>query len=74
LLITDLDTADAATIAGQVRDWLASLGQVDRLNVAGPRASQAPLAYERAKETLRILLGTERGHESAGPKADPPTR
>jgi predicted Rossmann-fold nucleotide-binding protein len=74
LLITDLEAADAATIAGQVRDWLASLGQVDRLNVAGPRASHAPLAYERAREALMMVLGTERRHESAGTKAGPPTR
>lgn len=74
LLIIDLEAADAATIAARVRDWLASLGQVDRLNVAGPRASQAPLAYGRARAVLRLEFGTERGHESAGQKADPPTR
>jgi hypothetical protein len=58
LLIIDLDAADWATIAGRVRNWLESLGHVARLNVAGPRSSQAPMAYERALLVLRCVLPT----------------
>jgi hypothetical protein len=36
-------------------DWLRELG-VKVLNVAGPRASQAPLGYERAAAFLRRVL------------------
>lgn len=39
----------------EVRDWLVSHG-VRRLNVAGPRESNAPGIYEEARKFLRCLL------------------
>ena len=43
----------------RVRAWLESLFATRsfvRLNVAGPRASQAPGVYARARQTLRDAL------------------
>jgi Circularly permutated YpsA SLOG family len=62
LLLIDLDGADPSDAAGRIREWLDSLGPIERLNVAGPRASQAPLAYDCARKTLRMVLGTDRGY------------
>jgi hypothetical protein len=74
LLIIDLDAADPSDAARRILAWVQSLDHVERLNVAGPRGSHAPLAYERARETLRMVLGAGRGRGSAGRNADPPTR
>lgn len=71
MLTIDLATADPATAAAQLRSWLGSLGPVRRLNVAGPRASQAPLAYDRAREMLRFAFDTLGG---ANQRAGEPTR
>ena len=70
-LTIDLAEADAAMAAARIRDWLPSFDLVRRLNVAGPRASQAPLAYDRAREILRIAFGTDEG---ANQRAEEPTR
>lgn len=56
LLIIDLDAADPSDAAERIRAWLQSLGEVARLNVAGPRSSQTPMAYERALLVLRCVL------------------
>lgn len=59
LLVVDLEVTEAACAATVVIQWLEALFQTRpsiRLNVAGPRASQAPTAYVRARETLRIAL------------------
>jgi putative molybdenum carrier protein len=70
VLTLDLATADSAA-AARIRDWLESLDPVRRLNVAGPRASQVPLAYDRAREILRIAFDTVGG---ANQRAGEPTR
>lgn len=55
-LEVDLCAAGTDTGAESIRHWIASLGTLRRLNVAGPRASQAPLAYEAARAVLRAAL------------------
>ncbi len=40
-----------------VQDWL-STNEIDVLNVAGPRASQFPSAYETSKRFLRRILSS----------------
>jgi hypothetical protein len=60
LLLIDLAAADPTAAAARISDWLEALGEVARLNVAGPRASQAPPAYERARDILRVVLGMRR--------------
>jgi hypothetical protein len=60
LLEIDLATADLALAADAIGRWLAGLsqpGRPTRLNVAGPRASQAPQAYQRARRILQAVLG-----------------
>lgn len=71
ILTIDLAAADPATAAARIRSWLGSLGPVRRLNVAGPRASQAPLAYDRARDMLRIAFDTD---GAANQRAGEPTR
>lgn len=59
LLEIDLAETDAARAAGAVTQWLDELFQTRasvRLNVAGPRASQAETAYVRAREILGTAL------------------
>jgi len=56
MLEIDLATADYPAATTTVRAWLAELGDGVRLNVAGPRASQAPLAYARARDLLLAVL------------------
>lgn len=59
LLDIDLDRTDPADAAAGVRSWLGGLFAARssiRLNVAGPRASQAPESYVVARETLRLAL------------------
>jgi hypothetical protein len=52
----DLATTDADTGARAVAVWLAALPSLRRVNVAGPRASQAPAAYNAACALLRRAL------------------
>lgn len=62
VLEIDLVAVDLPVAAETAGRWLAGLnhpGQVLRLNVAGPRASQAPGAYDRARQLLRLLLGAD---------------
>jgi hypothetical protein len=58
--LLDLDLRDTSTaLAGdRVADWIGRLQPVSslRLNVAGPRASQAPEVYQLATEVLRLAL------------------
>jgi hypothetical protein len=59
LLDIDLDRQQARDAAAAVSSWLDGLLATRssiRVNVAGPRASQAPLVYELAHETLRLAL------------------
>ena len=59
VLEIDLEDADAAHAVNAVMQWLEGLFQTRpsiRLNVAGPRASQAPTAYARAREILGPAL------------------
>ena len=42
--------------AAQIITEFISTHHIERLNVAGPRASEEPLAYPYAKETIRLLL------------------
>jgi predicted Rossmann fold nucleotide-binding protein DprA/Smf involved in DNA uptake len=64
LLVIDLEVTDAARAATAVIQWLEGLFKTRpsiRLNVAGPRASQAPTAYARARETLWRALASHAG-------------
>lgn len=59
LMEIDLATADPRVAAEDAAAWLAGLtrpGRTVRLNVAGPRSSQAPAAYERAQDILRLFF------------------
>jgi predicted Rossmann-fold nucleotide-binding protein len=61
LLEIDLAVTDTERAATAVAEWLEGLFKTRasiRLNVAGPRASQAPTAYARARETLRRALAS----------------
>jgi len=61
LLDIDLDRKDVAEAAAAVSSWLEGLLATRssiRLNVAGPRASQAPMGYALAQETLRLALAS----------------
>jgi len=56
-LVVDLNTQDATEAARAVWTWLAGLPHPVRLNVAGPRASDAPGVYGRARAVLDRILG-----------------
>jgi hypothetical protein len=56
VLEVDLDATPIDTGAESIRNWLRSLSGICRLNVAGPRASQAPEGYAKAKSMLRFAL------------------
>ena len=59
LLEIDLGVTDPAGAAGRVILWLEGLFTTRpflRLNVAGPRASQAPTSYARAKTVLELVF------------------
>lgn len=61
LLDIDLEVADPAGAARKVIEWLEGLFDTRsflRLNVAGPRASQAPTSYARAKGVLERVFAT----------------
>jgi hypothetical protein len=57
----DLDRKDVAEAAAAVSSWLDGLLATRssiRINVAGPRASQAPMVYALAQQTLRLALAS----------------
>ena len=59
VLDLDLMTLDSFAAGSAIRAWLKELLRTRdtvRLNVAGPRASQAPTGYARAKEALLHAL------------------
>ena len=64
----DLQTAASEAGAREVSLWLANLPRLRRLNVAGPRASQAPAAYALARQLLRAALGVVAEERSAQPQ------
>jgi hypothetical protein len=59
-LALDLGAMSDDEAARRVRNWLQTFPAPIRLNVAGPRVSQAPEAYARARETLRMGLSAWR--------------
>lgn len=56
-LVVDLETTDPDRAAAVIWAWLAGLPQPLRLNIAGPRASDAPGVYGRTRALLDRLLG-----------------
>jgi hypothetical protein len=60
LLEIDLAAAGVEIAATQVVAWLDSIASLARLNVAGPRASEAPEAYERARVLLARVFSLSR--------------
>lgn len=59
VLDIDLEHRSVADAAESVRAWLEQLGGARsglRVNVAGPRASQAPRVYARTREVLHLAL------------------
>ena len=52
LLDIDLAALEMDSAATRVIAWLDSISSLRRLNVAGPRASEAPEAYQRARALL----------------------
>jgi hypothetical protein len=62
LLEIDLEATDPAGAAMRVIQWLEGLSTTRpflRLNVAGPRASQVPTSYARAKAVLELVFAQE---------------
>ena len=57
LLELDLADPDTEAAAARVSAWLDSISSLRRLNVAGPRASEAPEAYDRTRLLLSLVLG-----------------
>lgn len=55
-LVVDLEARDRDA-ATAIWDWMAGMPHPARLNVAGPRASEAPGAYARARALLDRILG-----------------
>lgn len=69
LLVIDLETTDAGGAARRVIHWLDGLFAArssQRLNVAGPRASQAPLGYARARAVLELVFATSLPEQGGG--------
>jgi hypothetical protein len=64
VLHVDLAAAPVADAVSAIREWLAGL-EGGTLNVAGPRASNDPVIYERTREVIQDLL------RLAGQPADP---
>ena len=61
LLEIDLEATDPAEAASSVMPWLEALFTTRsslRLNVAGPRLSQAPTSYARAKPVLEMVFAS----------------
>jgi len=57
MLVLDLRSTDVEVAANAITRWLDSDTAIARLNVAGPRASQAPQLYELGRAVLRQALG-----------------
>jgi len=53
-LVLDLDSS--GDLAKEAKAWIASLGSIRTLNVAGPRESEAPGVYEKARTLLQQVL------------------
>jgi hypothetical protein len=69
LLVIDLEAIDAGSAARGVIQWLDGLfaaRSLLRLNVAGPRASQAPLGYARARALLEGVFATSLAKRGGG--------
>jgi len=63
MLDIDLETTEPAAAATMVVEWLEGLFTTRsslRLNVGGPRASQAPTSYARAKAVLELVFAKAR--------------
>jgi hypothetical protein len=58
MLVLDLKSLDVPDAAAQASDWLATLTQPVRLNVAGPRASKAPAIYQLARRVVTLILSS----------------
>ena len=67
-LAIDLSAESPALASRQIRRWLADTGPAT-LNVAGPRRSEAPVAYARAYEALRAGIGRQGAAAVAGSDA-----
>ena len=62
MLDIDLEITDLPVAVRKVVQWLEGLFTTRsslRLNVAGPRASQAPTSYARSKEVLELAFAQE---------------
>lgn len=69
LLVVDLEATDEGSAAKSVMQWLDGLfaaRSLLRLNVAGPRASQAPLGYGRARALLELVFATSLAEPGGG--------
>ena len=55
LFVVELHRGRAGDALGPIRSWIAA-HDLRRLNVAGPRASNAPGIYERTKALITALL------------------
>ena len=51
---------DDASAAGQIRSWLHASPNIATLNIAGPRHSEDPLIYDRARAILSFALRADR--------------
>ena len=61
-LVIDLAHGGNRTASVQAaREWIAANLAGGVLNVAGPRASEHPAVYERARAFLRVVLGGSEG-------------
>jgi len=56
LLTIDLEGNETSRVVEDIIAWLRTRGPFARLNVAGPRASKAPLAYAAAHRALLLAL------------------
>ena len=61
LVINLTDEGNLAVSIQRAREWIADTVAGCVLNVAGPRASEAPAAYERTRLFLRAVLGRSEG-------------
>jgi len=66
VLVVDLSRGSVAEAATAVVQWLDSLPSPLRLNVAGPRASHWPDAYEQSQSLVRAALAADVANRSGG--------
>jgi hypothetical protein len=59
-LVIDLSDEKHAGAVESTRNWIAATAAGGILNVAGPRASQHPKVFERAREFIRAVLSDDR--------------